>query len=286
MEKEILHIEILRAMSLAGHLRRLVFKGGTCLRLCRGGIRLSEDLDFASADVNPGRLGDIEDVVRDHLHRHYRLEASVRHRQAPSAGRSVHRWMVRVITRPSPTGSTSNIGVQRVKIDVDSTSPTDAVVVRAAFPHRDVTLPSAGVMLRCVPVKQTLVDKLVALPTSIVERRNPRFRDIRDLYEFLPQQASDRETIMRDARLLASQRTGTLRYEEVLAAAGSKLPSIMESEAFDATMRRFLPSDVAERTIADPDYRAAVTTALADLFAQTRNADSGGKQHGESGARA
>ena len=47
VEKELLHHELLGAMSDAGFLRSLIFKGGTCLRLCHGGLRLSEDLDFS-----------------------------------------------------------------------------------------------------------------------------------------------------------------------------------------------------------------------------------------------
>lgn len=46
IEKEILHYDILRAMSGAGFLKDLTFMGGTCLRDCYGSARLSEDLDF------------------------------------------------------------------------------------------------------------------------------------------------------------------------------------------------------------------------------------------------
>lgn len=47
IEKELLHYEILRAMEEDGLLGDLVFQGGTCLRLCYGASRYSEDLDFA-----------------------------------------------------------------------------------------------------------------------------------------------------------------------------------------------------------------------------------------------
>lgn len=47
IEKELLHYEILRAMEEDGLLGGLVFQGGTCLRLCYGASRYSEDLDFA-----------------------------------------------------------------------------------------------------------------------------------------------------------------------------------------------------------------------------------------------
>src|SRR5712672_2199737 len=44
--KEAIHLHLLSAMSDAGILRHVVFQGGTALRLCYGGERYSEDLDF------------------------------------------------------------------------------------------------------------------------------------------------------------------------------------------------------------------------------------------------
>ena len=46
VEKELLHHDILRILSKTDLLKNLTFIGGTCLRLCYGGVRLSEDLDF------------------------------------------------------------------------------------------------------------------------------------------------------------------------------------------------------------------------------------------------
>src|SRR5882724_4931547 len=44
--KEVIHLHLLSALSDAGVLRHVVFQGGTALRLCYGGERYSEDLDF------------------------------------------------------------------------------------------------------------------------------------------------------------------------------------------------------------------------------------------------
>src|SRR5262245_64912313 len=44
--KEAIHLHLLSALSEAGVLRHVVFQGGTALRLCYGGERYSEDLDF------------------------------------------------------------------------------------------------------------------------------------------------------------------------------------------------------------------------------------------------
>ena len=50
IEKEILHYDILFCLDQAGLLKDLVFQGGTCLRLCYGANRFSEDLDFAGGN--------------------------------------------------------------------------------------------------------------------------------------------------------------------------------------------------------------------------------------------
>ena len=44
--KEAVHLHLLSALSEAGVLQHVVFQGGTALRLCYGGERYSEDLDF------------------------------------------------------------------------------------------------------------------------------------------------------------------------------------------------------------------------------------------------
>ena len=53
IEKELIHYEIIRAMSENGFLERLCFQGGTALRLCYGSDRFSEDLDFTGGEVPP-----------------------------------------------------------------------------------------------------------------------------------------------------------------------------------------------------------------------------------------
>ena len=51
VEKELFHQDILRILKKCGILDSLVFMGGTCLRLCYGSNRLSEDLDFSTEKV-------------------------------------------------------------------------------------------------------------------------------------------------------------------------------------------------------------------------------------------
>jgi predicted nucleotidyltransferase component of viral defense system len=49
--KETIHLHLLSALSDAGILRHVVFQGETALRLCYGGERYSEDLDFVAVNL-------------------------------------------------------------------------------------------------------------------------------------------------------------------------------------------------------------------------------------------
>src|SRR5713226_4963616 len=77
--KEAIHLHLLSALSDAGVLRHVVFQGGTALRLCYGGERYSEDLDFvcgkAGSYVNQiefeQRVRDALETTRKSLHRDF-----------------------------------------------------------------------------------------------------------------------------------------------------------------------------------------------------------------------
>src|SRR6195256_5012090 len=56
--KEAIHLHLLSALSEAGILQHVIFQGGTALRLCYGGERYSEDLDFVC-----GKAGSYVDEI-------------------------------------------------------------------------------------------------------------------------------------------------------------------------------------------------------------------------------
>ncbi|EOG5620081.1 nucleotidyl transferase AbiEii/AbiGii toxin family protein, partial [Proteus mirabilis] len=64
IEKELLHYDILFALEKGGLLNKLTFQGGTSLRLCYGGNRFSEDLDFAGGkDFSSAMLADMKHCI-------------------------------------------------------------------------------------------------------------------------------------------------------------------------------------------------------------------------------
>ena len=272
VEKEFLQMEILSALRKGGLLTRLVFKGGTCLRLCRSGERLSEDLDFAAGShFDTALMDELEGVLVDQIGAAYGLEVSVRARHVPSGTRMAGRWIARVVTRPNPTGSTSNVGVQRIKIEVSSEDePSDPVLLRARLPYDETAGATHAVLLNCVPLSSTIRDKLVALPLSVARRDNPRYRDLWDLYAYKPRSAAVGQAV-RAARETARNSMTITEYEDLVGGVLATLRDVAESPGFETTMRRFLPRDLAERTVGNPAFREAMCNDLSELFGFVRD---------------
>jgi predicted nucleotidyltransferase component of viral defense system len=63
--KELLHYDILLSLSQSDVAKHVTFQGGTALRLCYGGQRYSEDLDFVcGADASePFLLNEVTAIV-------------------------------------------------------------------------------------------------------------------------------------------------------------------------------------------------------------------------------
>ena len=79
IEKELLHYDILYALEQGGFLNQLTFQGGTSLRLCYGGNRFSEDLDFAGGNnFSSATLIDIKACIEQYIGKRYGLTVKVK----------------------------------------------------------------------------------------------------------------------------------------------------------------------------------------------------------------
>lgn len=77
--KEILHYEILYALTQSGAAAQLTFQGGTALRLCYQGTRYSEDLDFAAGDAfKPDAMVPFADLLRREIGDAYGLQVDIK----------------------------------------------------------------------------------------------------------------------------------------------------------------------------------------------------------------
>lgn len=174
VEKELLHHDILREMGRAGLLSDLVFIGGTCLRLCYGSPRLSEDLDFTTSidpDAVPQHLSRLGSTVQEALYTKYQLPVEVSEPRQELG--LVRTWKVRITTRPEQP----HLPAQRIHIDVQSLPARDAQPVLPRNPYR-VEMGTSGLILSASSQIEILSDKLLALA---LRSSRIKWRDLWDI---------------------------------------------------------------------------------------------------------
>ena len=289
IEKELLHFEILGAMHDAGLLRRLTFKGGTCMRLCHGGVRFSEDLDFSGGDAfDRILLEGIEDVLRHRIGRDYGLEVTVKQprpaRKARRAGeaheageaskgreRGADRWTARIATRPAERAG--RVGVQRIKIEVDRRVHAPEEIVYPALRPRYALLRDyfTPFPVRAASLDDICTDKLIAFPMSVLNRGNPRHRDLWDI-EWIAGRAGDAAELARRAARKSVARGQACAYAEALAKTIEESRDIITSRRFVETLQRFIPRPLATRTVGDAGYREYLAATVESLFGATLKA--------------
>ncbi len=243
VEKELLHHDILREMGDAGLLRDLVFMGGTCLRLCHGSPRLSEDLDFTTAlepELLLERLSGLGPKLETALFTKYQLPVAVSEPKQTSG--LVRTWKVRIITRPERT----DLPAQRIRIDVQALPARDAQPIIPRNPYR-VEMGTSGLILVASSLSEILADKLIAV--ALRENRI-KWRDMWDI-AWLTQRAvaATRSLIGRKA---ADRGLTFTTIEERID------ERILEAETlhdeFVGEMQRFLPPGDLRATVTDPRY--------------------------------
>ena len=116
VEKELIHYDIIRALDESRWLDGLTFQGGTCLRLCYGAVRYSEDLDFTTAlDLEESDLAGFRELLSDSLRSKYDVGVRVKDPKKIKhfeGGGSMKRWQVVVDTAPARPDLT----YQKIKI--------------------------------------------------------------------------------------------------------------------------------------------------------------------------
>ena len=263
IEKELLHLEVLRAMHDEGLLRGMTFKGGTCLRLCHGAERLSEDLDFSGgANFDNALLRNIEEVLRARIGQRYGLEVSVRPPKfgGQQTGR-VSRWVARIVTRPRSAGS--RVGVQRVKIEIDdrAAEPDDAplpIQCRHAVLASDFTT----FPVRSSSLQDIRASKMVAYPMSVLTRDNPRHRDVWDIAWFAETPGGQFETAARRAAGKAVVDGLQEEMRGALRTTAERSDELVASDGFWGMLRRFLPGSRVAQITADQSYRQFLAASV------------------------
>jgi predicted nucleotidyltransferase component of viral defense system len=241
--KEAIHLHLLSAMSDAGILRHAVFQGGTALRLCYGGDRYSEDLDFICGKA-ASYFGDVEfkelveaalETTKDTLNRDFgiaREQISLKKPEHPDlvkqAPIAVAAWQIIVPIDATPRAPKSRIKIEFANVPAYETKPMPVRATPGLVQVQDI-------ILTAETPNEILADKAVALTA----RNVLKFRDVWDVW-FLQNKLDakvDREIVHKK---FADY--GTSDVEAKAERRLTELGAEATANAFLAEMKRFLPA--------------------------------------------
>lgn len=251
VEKELLHHDIIREMSVAGLLDSLTFIGGTCLRACYGSNRLSEDLDFTGGEAfSREALSNLGQVLVTKLQAKYGLDVVV---EAPTRDTTnVATWKLKVVTRPEQ----KNISSQKINIDICAIPSYDKrpVVMRN---HYGVEMGTAGLIIQAQSREEILADKIVAFALRPNRLKN------RDLWEigWLKQQSVNLPLAL-IPRKIADHRCSSAEFLELLEERKQLLGEPAVRIDFIREMSRFLPPQTVANTVAKESFWAYLTNII------------------------
>lgn len=255
VEKELLHHDIMLALSGAGMLAKLTFIGGTCLRACYGSNRLSEDLDFTGgADFNRESLVDLANVLVASLKGKYGLQVEV---SAPERDISnVETWKLKVQTRPGRR----DLPAQRINIDVCSIPSYMPQPMLLLNPY-NVDMGTSGLILQAEAREEIYVDKIVAFALRPNRIKN---RDLWDLVWLRQQGVTPDMALL--GKKLADHRSSTQAFVQSFNTRAGLLdtdPAVAND--FRKELSRFLPRDLVAHTVNDPAFWTFLAGHIRDL---------------------
>jgi len=249
IEKEILHHDIMDVLIKQGVLQRLTFIGGTSLRMCYNSSRLSEDLDFNGGhDFKPSEFEGLESEIQAYIQNKYETEVWVNKPSGEQQGDTVS-WKISIVKEPNRP----DLPKQKMHIDVCAI-PSFDIEKRPLINHYDIVVPTEGILVPVQSLQETLADKLIALA---YRARRIKPRDIWDIV-WIKQRGIDLSKILVEKKLNARHK----QIDDFRQALSTALTKLMSEEEvhndFNMEMSRFIPKQIKERTLDNPEYWAYV----------------------------
>lgn len=259
IEKEILHHDIMDVLIKQGVMQRLTFIGGTSLRMCYNSSRLSEDLDFNGGhDFKPSEFEGLESEIQSYIQNKYETEVWVNKPSGEQQGDTVS-WKISIVKEPNRP----DLPRQKMHIDVCAI-PSFDVEKRPLINHYDVVVPTEGILVPVQSLQETLADKLIALA---YRARRIKPRDIWDIVWIKQRGINLSKELV--AKKLNARHKQTDDFQQALSAALAKLMSEDEvHNDFTMEMSRFIPKQIKERTLDNPEYWAYVQNEVNTIASQ------------------
>ena len=265
LEKEVLHHDIMLVLHKEGILQQLTFIGGTSLRLCYNSSRLSEDLDFtAGFDFNPNKFDGLEKKLEKHLQKKYNIKVNARKSQSSNFGTST--WKVTLEKFPDR----KDLPSQKMHIDICAL-PSFDIEYRPIMDHYHINSPMAGLPIPVQSMAEILADKMVAFA---YRERRIKPRDVWDIV-WLKQQGVEQRYDLIIKKLEARGKKDKDFIEKI----NQHLSLLQKDEStksdFYNEMSRFLPKEVAKRTLENNNFWPYLVLTVGDEVKQVTNNLSG-----------
>jgi predicted nucleotidyltransferase component of viral defense system len=258
VEKELLHHDILRTLSQNHLLTNLTFIGGTCLRACYGGIRLSEDLDFTGGkDFSCKSLSTMGKCLIETLNEKYGLQVTVSEPEKDI--RIVDTWKIKIETRPKQR----HLPAQRINIDICAVSSYEKQPMMLMNPY-GVDMGTNGLILQAQSREEIYTDKLLAFA---LRPNRVKYRDLWDIvwlhqqgikpsFGLIPKKLHDRALSQEYFSNLFEQRLSSLSKDNHL-----------EIE-FKKEMRRFLSLEQINKIVEQDNLWSFIVFLMKSLAVQ------------------
>lgn len=245
IEKEILHHDIMAVMVKQGVMQSLTFIGGTSLRLCHNSSRLSEDLDFNGGhNFKPADFDGLEVEIQKYIQKKYETEVWVNKPNQDKQGDTAS-WKISI----EKEANRSDLPRQKMHIDICAI-PSFDIERRPLINHYDVVVPTEGLLIPVQSLEETLADKFIALA---YRSRRIKPRDVWDIL-WIKQRGIDVSIELINQKLAAREKTKA-NFIESLTLQVEKLLNEEEVKAdFNNEMSRFIPNQIKQRTIDNPEY--------------------------------
>jgi predicted nucleotidyltransferase component of viral defense system len=261
IEKELLHYDILFALERGGFLDKLVFQGGTSLRLCYGGNRFSEDLDFAGGkEFNSFMLKDIKACIEKYIGERYGLEVTVKEpkelKKDPKYSElKIDKWQVAVVTAPHR----NDLPKQKIKLEVANIPAYTKQPLPLNVNYDFLPDGYSDTLILAESLDEVMADKIISLPATT---KYVRHRDIWDL-AWLQQQGAQLDIELVKNKVADYQLE---QYQSMLSHLIDRLPELITSPEFIGEMKRFLDTEVFDRTLGKEKFQLYLQNTLTELF--------------------
>lgn len=252
IEKEILHHDILSVLHNEGFLSKLTFMGGTSIRICYGGSRLSEDLDFSCGKTFKKKdFKGMDSYLETFLKNKYQLNVTVREPKSKTGNTST--WKITI----EKHSHRPDIPSQKMHIDVCSV-PSYDVEHRPIIDHFNIKSPISGLPIAVQSQEELLADKMVAFA---YRKRRIKPRDVWDIVWLTQQQQNQNGSLV--TQKLQARGKEKEEFVCLIAKHSALIQNSTDSKKdFYNEMSRFLPQGVLARTLEQPKFWPYVGTVI------------------------